>query len=469
MRDTAKVIVCSVCGQVSPPNRAFCASCRSRLPTGPSSSNSDVTLPESSAPNSMRRRRSVAWVAAAVAILVLAAWTVYVNVGPYRFLPPPATRISSIPRPSEWAMSQSAPDRNAVTEVAAFRPSGVVKWEFRSSAGLFASPAIVSDRLYLGTGDGRVVALDSASGETLWEFIVGDVVKSTPAVAGDMVFVGLQDSRIVALDADTGELVWEFTTGNPILSSPVVYEGVLYIGSNDWRLYALDAATGDERWSFRANDVIRSAPAVHPPVVAFTDIEGKLYLLDLSTGKRRFDYQAINGAEGGAVFDGDRLFIADLGGRVRSIDWTQREFPFEKNITWIRIQLRHFGFIESAGQQKGSVWFFLERGSGFTTAPVVANDLVFAASKSGTLLALDRASGDLKWRSQSPDSFHVSPSLWGDTLFAADVGGILYAVEALTGRELWRSSTVSPLASTPIVSGGLLYLTRRDGSLLALR
>ena len=469
MGDAERVIVCSVCGQNSPADRAFCTSCRSRLARELSSCNSVAITSESSAPHSWLRRRSVAWVAAAIALLVLALWTVYVNVGPSRFLPPSTTRISSIPEPGEWAMSQREPNRNAAIAGGAFIPPGIVQWEFQSSAGLFASPAIVSGSIYIGTGDGRIVALDAESGETRWEFMVGDAVKSTPAVAGDMVFVGLQDSRVVALESDTGESVWEFATGNPVLSSPVVYEGVLYVGSNDWRLYALDAVTGKERWSFKADNVIRSGPAVHPPVLAFTDIKGKLYLIDLKTGKRRFDYQAVNGAEGGAVFNSDRLFLADLGGRIRSIDWSQRELPFEKTLAWIRFQLQHFGLIDSAGQQKGFVWFFLEQDSGFTTAPVVAHDLVFAASKSGTLIALDRVSGELRWRFQSADPFEISPSVWGDILFAADEGGILYAVDTLTGQVLWRSGAGSPLASTPIVSGGVLYLTTRDGSLMALR
>lgn len=467
MEDAEQILVCSVCGQSCRANTAFCGSCRSRLPAGQTTTGSVASAPDSSA--YIPWRRYATWAAAAV-VSVLVLWAVYVNVGPYRFLPPPATNISSISGPGEWAMSQGSPDRNAVLEGETFTPSGVVQWKFQSRLGLFASPAIASGRVYIGTGDGRLVALDAESGDIRWEFTAGDAVKTSPAVAGGYVFAGLQDNRVIALNTETGDLVWEFLTGNPILSSPVVYEGVLYIGSNDWRLYALDVATGEERWSFRADDVIRSDPAVHPPVVAFTDIRGKLYLLDLKTGKRRFDYQGASGAEGGAAFYGDRLFFADQGGRVRSIDWSQREFPFEKTLVWIRLQLAHFGVIESVGQQKGFDWFFLERDSGFTTTPSIAHDLVYATSRSGSILALGRESGDLKWRFESPHPFEVSPSVWGETLLAADAGGTLYAVDALTGRQIWTYDTGSPLASTPfMVSGGALYLTTVEGTLLSLR
>ena len=379
-------------------------------------------------------------------------------------------------------MSQRSPDRNAVVEGEAAIPKGIIRWSYQSGDGLPSSPVVVGDTVYLAAGSGRVVALDADTGRIHWEFPTGALRqaqgKTTPpfgklSSAGDMLLVGLRDGRIVALDRDSGGLVWEFTTGNPVLSSPVVYEGVLYVGSNDWRLYALDALTGEERWSFKADNVIRSDPAVHPPVLAFTDIEGKLYVLDLESGKRRFDYQAVRGAEGGAVFSEDRLFLADMGGRVRSIDWTQREFPFEKNLNWIRFQLRHFGLIDSVGQQKGFVWFFIDRDSTFLAAPVAAHNSVYAAAsfgklRTGRLVALDRETGNLKWEFHAPHPFETSPSISGDILFVADRGGILYAIDTLTGQETWRFETSAPVVSTPVIGEGMLYLATEDGVLYAV-
>ena len=468
MRDAQRVIACDVCGRISPGDSAFCITCRSRLSPEGHESSECPRVTDGQGRSFRVNQRTATRIAFVAAALALAAWLVYINVGPFRFLSAPTSSIGSIPGPGEWAMSHRGPDRNAFVESDGPIPRGIPRWSYQSVAELFASPTVVDNRVYLATGDGRVVALDATSGETRWEFAAGDSVKTSPAVAGDSVFVGLQDGRVVALDKDTGGLLWEFMTGNPVLSSPVVYEGTLYIGSNDWRLYALDAATGEERWSFRADDVILSGPAIHAPVLAFTDVKGKLYVLDLESGKRRFDYQAINGAEGGAVFSEDRLFLADLGGRVRAVDWTPREFPFEKNIKWFRLQLRHFGFIDSIGQQKGFVWFFLVPDTRFVTTPVVAHNSVYAASTSGKLVALDRESSSLKWEFHSDHSFESSPSMLGETLFAADSGGLLYAIDALNGQEVWRMETASPVTSTPVLSDGVLYLTTRDGTLYAL-
>ena len=169
-------------------------------------------------------------------------------------------------------------------------PSGSLKWRFDTEAPIFSSPAVVGDRLYLSTGDGRVLALYAASGDLLWEYGVGAPVNSSPAVAGDLVFVGLRDGRVLALNREAGDLQWEFKTGELVYSSPAVYEGVLYIGSGDGRLYALDATSGQARWSYLTGGRVTSGPAVNREVTAFVSQDRYLYLIDTSTGRRRLDF-----------------------------------------------------------------------------------------------------------------------------------------------------------------------------------
>jgi outer membrane protein assembly factor BamB len=54
-----------------------------------------------------------------------------------------------------------------------------------------------------------------------------------------LVFVGSGDGRVYALDASTGVLVWSYATGGAVESSPAVVGSVVYVGSGDGRVYAL--------------------------------------------------------------------------------------------------------------------------------------------------------------------------------------------------------------------------------------
>ncbi|RZB13734.1 hypothetical protein StrepF001_42475 [Streptomyces sp. F001] len=66
---------------------------------------------------------------------------------------------------------------------------------------------------------------------------------SSPAVANGIVYIGSGDGRIYALNAASGNVRWTYETGDVVWSSPTVADGIVYIGSIDHRVYALDAAT----------------------------------------------------------------------------------------------------------------------------------------------------------------------------------------------------------------------------------
>src|SRR5580765_2106596 len=56
----------------------------------------------------------------------------------------------------------------------------------------------------------------------LWSFKTGRSVKSSPAIEGGKVFVGSDDGILYALDFVTGKKLWEFKTGDSVESSPLV-------------------------------------------------------------------------------------------------------------------------------------------------------------------------------------------------------------------------------------------------------
>ncbi len=185
-------------------------------------------------------------------------------------------------------------------------------------------------------------------------------------------------------------------------------------------------------------------------------------------GLYRLDYRVAISAEGGPVFDGERVYVADGGGHVRAVDWTQRRLPFERFYVWSRIHLFAWGIMDTLPKQRGFVWFFRESDGEFVTTPVVAWGRVYAASLSGSLFALDQDTGEEVWEFQAQDSFEASPSVVGDVLFAGDSGGRLYAIDAITGSRRWDVDLGSGITSTPVFAERLLYVTTRDGILYAL-
>jgi alcohol dehydrogenase (cytochrome c)/quinohemoprotein ethanol dehydrogenase len=138
--------------------------------------------------------------------------------------------------------------------------------------GQEATPLVVDGVMYFTTAWSKVFAVKAATGEKLWsydpkvppEWAVNaccDVVNRGVAVWQGKVFVGTLDGRLVALDAASGKPVWETLTIDPhyrytITGAPRVVKGKVLIGNGGAEfgvrgyISAYDAGTGKMVWRF---------------------------------------------------------------------------------------------------------------------------------------------------------------------------------------------------------------------------
>ena len=75
-----------------------------------------------------------------------------------------------------------------------------------------------------------------------WTYTSRSRFEASPVVVGDRVFAGTMDGKIVALNLETGESDWEFVTGSEFVASPSVARERLIIGTTDGTLYCFGKA-----------------------------------------------------------------------------------------------------------------------------------------------------------------------------------------------------------------------------------
>src|SRR5262249_22607113 len=81
----------------------------------------------------------------------------------------------------------------------------------------------------------------SATLKLLWTYDAGEIVESSAAIVDGVVYVGSGDGDLLALDLASGALRWKYTTGNLIgESSPAVGSGVVYIGDLGGLVHAVN-------------------------------------------------------------------------------------------------------------------------------------------------------------------------------------------------------------------------------------
>ena len=141
-----------------------------------------------------------------------------------------------------------------------------------SKRGLEATPIVVDGFMFTTGAWSTVHAYDAKTGESLWDYdpqvpkswgkyACCDVVNRGAAVWKGRVYVGTIDGRLIALNAATGELDWEVLTIDPerpytITGAPRVVKDMVIIGNGGAELgvrgyiTAYDATTGEEKWRF---------------------------------------------------------------------------------------------------------------------------------------------------------------------------------------------------------------------------
>lgn len=189
------------------------------------------------------------------------------------------------------------------------------------------APVVVDGVMYITTSYNHVYALDAVSGKEYWHYKhkMGPVTtyccgpnNRGVAIMGDRVFMGTLDARLVALDAKTGKLLWSTEIADPELGysetmAPVAVDGKILIGTNGGEygirgfVKAFDAADGKLLWTFH------TIPETgHEGVWAVNDATGRNMLRDIEAEKAQL-----------AKHGGD--FYKTLGGGVWMAPAVDRE------------------------------------------------------------------------------------------------------------------------------------------------
>ncbi|HEX3819803.1 MAG TPA: pyrroloquinoline quinone-dependent dehydrogenase [Candidatus Sulfotelmatobacter sp.] len=175
-------------------------------------------------------------------------------------------------------------------------------------AAFEATPILVDGKLFLSTPYNHVIALEPDTGKKLWEYDPGvnlereysevtsrgvsawrDDGAKAGAACSLRIFLGTLDARLIALDANSGKLCADFgsggvvdlnkdaatqtewTGGYQVTSPPAIYRDLVIVGSSiadNWRVdtgrgivRAFDARSGKLRWTW---DPIPWANDTHP-------------------------------------------------------------------------------------------------------------------------------------------------------------------------------------------------------------
>ena len=387
-------------------------------------------------------------------------------------------------------------------------PHLTLKWAlgFPDTTSAWSQPTVVGGRLFVGSQNGTMYALDAKSGCVLWTFIAKGGVRTAPTIgtqagpSANTVYFGDTGANLYALDVETGRQIWSHRVDEHpyarITGTPTLYQNRLYVPVASLEETAA-SQLGYECCTFRGSLIAIDAPSgrvlwqtftVPPPqALGKTPTGGTLWgpsgvgIWSAPTidAKREVVYVATgNTYSGPAQPNGDAVMALDL--KTGAIKWT-------KQVTSGDV----FGCrpgSANCGEKAGPDFDF---GTPVLLASLPGGrDILVVGQKSGMAYGMDPdKEGSMLWEYRAGQG-----SIWGGIQWGMAVDseqaylpvsdirtstpGGLHAVTLATGERAWYYAppplTCAPgpgcspaLISAPTLIPGVLFSGSNDGGLRA--
>ncbi len=344
-------------------------------------------------------------------------------------------------------------------------------WSYDAGSPLWPGPSFAGGLVLTGAEDGQLHAVDARTGQKRWSFRAGGPVRTRPTTEGGALFFQADDGFLYRVDAASGRETWRVrVVEKPVERLPfdnpksrydrfgsdvTVAEGLLYVGTHDGHVLALDPKTGARVWDFAAGDSVLAAPAVDSGRVYAGSYDKHVYALDAATGRllwKRDTQGAVvstPAVAGDLVVVGNRCYdLLGLRAATGEVAWTHYVwFSWIESSATVRDGVAYVGSSDAASvgafdvrsgrpRWQADVYGWAWGQPAVTTERVYLGTSSQAGYPSGHragVMALERASGRVAWRYESPAAakgafgFPGSPALGEGLVFVSGLDGRLYA------------------------------------------
>ena len=269
--------------------------------------------------------------------------------------------------------------------------------------------------------------------------------------------------EVIALTADSGDIIWRHKLSAPA-SLPAVQGDFAVVIAGNRQAVALDMAQGRVVWqqetALETSGLVGTGtPAIFGDFVVLPYGTGTVSLALLDSGILLWT-QALSGVRLGSA----RAFITAVSGDpvvARDVIYTGTQS----------------GTASALALKTGERLWVINDGAISPILPV--DNSVFMLSDENKLVRRMRDSGDLVWQRQLPlyadtlkkrgNYAHFGPVLAGGRIYVAGSDGQLRGFDPLTGELAVSIHIPMGAGSFPVVAGGVLYLVAQDGVLLAFQ
>lgn len=302
----------------------------------------------------------------------------------------------------------------------------------------------------------RKIAQKEVAGKNQWSARLADMRGLSglrPLLVAGRVFVADVKGDITAYDQD-GKKLWQRKTDYRLSAGPALADGALIFGTLDGQAVAVEAADGAPRW-----DAELSSEAIAPPVgdgqlAVLRSGDGRVYALSATDGERLWTLDrsvpalTLRGS-GRMALDSTALYLGMDNGRLLAVKRDSGEPIWEESITL------------PTGRTE------LERIVDVDADLLLVNNVLFAASYGGDMVALDATTGRARWRRSLAS--YTGMAVDQQCVYVTDVDAVLWCLDPENGAALWQQEQLKHRRlSAPLAYKGNVLVGDLEGYIHAI-
>jgi len=375
----------------------------------------------------------------------------------------------------DWTEAGGGPAKFAGHLAAA--PELRVDWRADIGAGssrhkrIVATPVVKDNRIYVVDAAQTVSAFDATSGSRIWRHELepegkrdATAVGNGLAIAGDKLIVTSGYGYVSAHKLSDGSEIWRHVTESPMSSSPVILGDRAFVTSTNNELYALDVATGAVIWTDQAiaetaRILSSPSPAVTQDLLVAPFSSGEVIAYIPQNGRRL--WQDTLTTQGRFT---PLSAINDIAGRPSIEDGVVYAASYSGVVTAIDAR---------SGQRIWNILFGSRQG------PVTSGPYLFVVGVEGQVACLNKVDGKVIWVRDLPayknERRKQNRIVWSGPLIASDrvivtsSEGEVVALSAKTGETVGELKVGGTIYVPPIAAAGRIFVVSDSGQLTAIK
>jgi outer membrane protein assembly factor BamB len=337
---------------------------------------------------------------------------------------------------------------------------------------IVASPVAKDGRIYVIDADQTVFAFDADSGRRVWEHELksanekrdNHAVGGGLAIAGDKLIVGSGYAYVIALSLADGSEIWRRRVETPMSGSPAIMGDRAFMTSTNNEFYAIDVNTGVIAWNDQA--IAESArvlsspsPAITPDLLAVPYSSGELIAYVPANGRRLWS---------------DTLTTIGRYTPLSAINDIAGRPVIQDGVVYAA---SHSGVLAAIDARSGvRIWDSL---FGSRQGPVVAGNFLFIVGTGGKVACFNKIDGKIVWVRDLPEFKNekakknrivwTGPLIASGRLIVASSQGEVIALSPQNGETVGELKVGQPIYIEPIAASGKIFVLTDKGTLVAIR